>query len=108
MAHVKGVVPMMLSTPDNPYNPFENFEDWYACDEQRGHHTCSYIEQLTFTSPALSDDMQQIAINDAIMRIYSANPKGMYIVYYKDGKVLRANNELEKSLMNDAGLTPST
>jgi hypothetical protein len=104
MAHINGVVPMMLSTPDNPYNPFENFDDWYACDEARGHHTCSYIARLTFDSPAFSDDMNQVAINDAVERIYAANPKGMYIIYYKDGKIRRENNELERSLMNDAGL----
>jgi hypothetical protein len=104
MAHIKGVIPMMLSTPDNPYNPFEQFDLWYACDEERGHHTCSYVDRLTFASSAYSDDLYQVAINDAVQRIYSANPKGMYIIYYKDGKVLRENNELEKSIMRDAGL----
>ena len=107
MAHLEGVVPMMLSTPDNPYNPFENFDDWYACDEDRGHHTCSYVARLTFTSDALSDEMDQVAINNAIERIYAANPKGMYIIYYKDGKIRRENNELERSLMRDAGLLKS-
>lgn len=104
MAHIHGVIPMMLSTPDNPYNPFENFDDWYACDEDRGHHTSSYIARLVFTSEAFSEDANQVAINDAVQRIYTANPKGMYIIYYKDGRVLRANNELEKSIMRDAGL----
>lgn len=104
MAHVEGVIPMMLSTPDNPYNPFEDFDNWYACDEERGHHTCSYVARLTFDSPALSDDMQQVAINTAVRRIYTVNPKGMYIIYYGDGRVERENNELERSIMRDAGL----
>lgn len=104
MAHVKGVIPMMLSTPDNPYNPFKDFDNWYACDEARGHHTCSYIDRLAFDSSAFSDDMMQVAINDAIERIYMANPKGMYVIYYKDGKIRREDNELERSLMRDAGL----
>lgn len=107
MAHIEGVIPMMLSTPDNPYNPFENFDKWYACDEQLGYHTCSYVDRLTFSSSAFSEDAKQVAINDAIQRIYEANPKGLYIIYYKDGKVLRENNELEKSIMKDAGLLPS-
>lgn len=87
MAHTEGVVGMLLSTPDNPYNPFTNFDEWYAYDEQHGYYTSGYIARLSTTAYMLSDNENQIAINDAVRRIYEANPKGMYIIYYEDGRI---------------------
>lgn len=101
MAHVKDVVPMMLSTPDNPYNPFGQFDEWYAYDEDHGYHTSSYVARLAFTGESLTDDENQIAINDAVRKIYSVNPKGLYVIYYADGRVEHSGTELEKSLMSD-------
>lgn len=97
---------MMLSTPDNPYNPFEEFDKWYAYDEERGHHTSSYVARLTFSGDVLSEDENQIAINDAIRKIYTVNPKGLYVIYYEDGRIERANNDLEKSIIQDMKRLP--
>lgn len=98
MAHTKEVVPMILSTSDNPYNPFGQWDEWYAYDEDHGYHTSSYVARLAFFGESLSDDENQIAVNEAIRKIYSVNPKGLYVIYYGDGRIERADNELEKSL----------
>lgn len=98
MAHTKNVVPMILSTSDNPYNPFGQFDEWYAYDEDHGYHTSAYVARLTFYGEALSDDEIQIAINDAVRKIYTSNPRGMYTIYYGDGRVEKFDNELSMSL----------
>ena len=33
----------MLSTSDNPYNPFTQFKEWYSFDISKGYNTCSYL-----------------------------------------------------------------
>jgi len=98
MAHTREVIPMILSTIDNPYNPFGQFDEWYAYDEDHGYHTSSYVARLTFSGEALSEDEDQIAINDAVRKIYESNPKGMYMIYYGDGRIEKFDNELSKSL----------
>ena len=30
----------MLSTIDNPYNPFQDFKKWFVYDEVVGNHQC--------------------------------------------------------------------
>lgn len=102
MKQDNNVVPMILSTPDNPYNPFGDFDNWYAYDEDHGYHTSSYVARLTFSSDVLSDTENQIAVNNAIRKIYECNPKGMYVIYYEDGRVEKIDNELSRSLIADA------
>ena len=64
---------LMLTTKDNPYNPFTNFDEWFAFDSQKGYHTCSYLARVARTSPDLSDEEETRTINDAITRIVLAN-----------------------------------
>ena len=33
----------MLTTIDNPYDPFEEFDDWRSYDEREGHYTLAYL-----------------------------------------------------------------
>lgn len=34
---------MWLTTVDNPYNPFLQWDDWYAFDMMKGYDTCGLI-----------------------------------------------------------------
>jgi len=69
---------MWITTIDNPYNPFTQWDDWYAYDESNGYHTCSYVARITITSIELSDEDQQIAIYNAINEIVRMNINGLY------------------------------
>lgn len=46
----------MLTTFDNPYNPFDNFEEWFLYDVEQGYNTCSYLGRVL----QLSSDMTEI------------------------------------------------
>ena len=59
----------MLTTIDNPYNPFKNYDDWYAFDVQHGYFTCAYLARVAKTSDELSEADNDIAIEDAIDEI---------------------------------------
>ena len=37
----------LLTTLDNPYNPFTQFDEWYSYDTEAGYNTLGYIARLT-------------------------------------------------------------
>lgn len=68
----------MLTTKDNPFDPFTDFDKWYAFDEAKGYHSCSYLARIAKTSSAFSDDDQIRETNRAIDEIIKLNPLGIY------------------------------
>lgn len=72
------VTQYMLTTVDNPYDPFTQWAEWFAFDESSGYHTCSLLARLTYTSDELSETDQEIAIQTAIDEIVRENVSGMH------------------------------
>lgn len=68
----------MLTTIDNPHNPFTNYDEWYQFDEANGYHTTGYLARVTITSSELSDVDQDLAIESAIDEIVRENINGVY------------------------------
>lgn len=68
----------MLTTIDNPFDPFTQFTDWYAYDERKGYHTLSYLSRIVITSDELSEADQAAAIEQAIDDIINDDPLKMY------------------------------
>lgn len=68
----------MLTTVDNPYDPFTQFDLWNAFDEQAGYHTTAYLARVVRTSDELSNADQDIAIEQAIDDIVNENVLGLY------------------------------
>lgn len=69
---------VMLTTEDNPFNPFTQFDEWYAFDEGKGYHSCSYLARITKTSDELSQEDEDKAIELAIDEIVELNVLGIY------------------------------
>lgn len=68
----------MLTTTDNPYNPFTEWDEWYAFDEAAGYHTASFLARIVNNSAELSDADQDQALEDAIEEIVRENVLGIY------------------------------
>ena len=49
----------MLTTFDNPYNPFDDFTLWLMYDKEQGYNTCERLARIA----KLSDDMSQDEID---------------------------------------------
>ncbi len=75
----------MLTTEDNPYNPFTNFDEWYAFDTQKGYNTCGYLARVSFTSSELSEHDQGVARRQAIDEICDINVFGNFRKIYRNG-----------------------
>jgi hypothetical protein len=68
----------MLTTIDNPWNPFTNYDEWYQFDHTHGYDTPGYLARIVKTSFDLSDADQEQAVEDAIDEIVRLNILGIY------------------------------
>ena len=73
----------MLTTEDNPYDPFTQFDEWYAFDIQKGYNTCAYLARIAVTSDELSETDNDQALDAAIDEIMEFNLTGNYKVVTK-------------------------
>lgn len=68
----------MLTTTDNPFDPFDDFDNWYIFDESKGYHSCGYLARIAKTSDELSDEENSEEIERAIDEICKFNLLGIY------------------------------
>ncbi len=68
----------MLTTVDNPFDPFTNWDEWYAYDEAKGYCTSGLLARITKTSNELSEKEQNEDVEEAIDEILELFPDGMY------------------------------
>lgn len=68
----------MLTTIDNPYDPFDNYDEWFAYDDRMGYHSPSLLARITVTSDELSEEDQQLDIEKAIDEIVKENVLGLF------------------------------
>lgn len=68
----------MLTTIDNPYDPYTHFDEWYTYDIAKGYDTCGYLARIAKTSDELSEADQEAALDQAKQEIVSMNILGIY------------------------------
>jgi hypothetical protein len=76
----------MLTTVDNPWNPFIQWDEWYAFDQERGYDTPGFLARIAKISFELSEADQEQAINDAIDEIVQINALGIHRKVTEDGE----------------------
>lgn len=68
----------MLTTFDNPYDPFDQFTLWLIFDKEKGYDTCEYLARIV----QLSDDLTEKEVDDeterAIDEIIKYDPFNIY------------------------------
>lgn len=69
---------VMLTTIDNPYDPFSQFDNWYAYDQAADYHTTALLGRIVIMSDELSESDENQAVEDAIDEIVRENPLGLY------------------------------
>lgn len=67
----------MLTTIDNPFDPFTQFDSWFQFDEEKGYHTCQFLAKIARTSSNMSDLDYEREIERAIDEIVRFNVRGI-------------------------------
>ena len=68
----------MLTTIDNPFNPFTHWREWFAYDTTAGYNTTAYLARIVRTSDDISDVDQALALDEGIDEILDLNVLGLY------------------------------
>lgn len=97
---------MILTTTDNPWNPFTNWDEWYAYDEDKAHPYCtSGLVALYSSVDANESDMEQdddtVRAIARVLELFPLGPLGyendakgepiLYAIAYEDGTIKKQN-----------------
>lgn len=69
----------MLTTVDNPWDPWTRYDDWRQWDIAHGYNSESLLARVCNTSDDLSDADQSQAIEEAITTIVTQNVSGVHV-----------------------------
>jgi hypothetical protein len=69
---------VMLTTIDNPYDPFIEYDKWEAFDTSNGYYSNALLARVAKTSPELSEEQEAYEIEQAIDEIVRENLSGMH------------------------------
>ena len=68
----------MLTTVDNPWNPFINYAEWYEFDRAQGYDTPGLLARIANVSLDVSDPDFELSIEQAMNEIVTENISGMH------------------------------
>ena len=77
----------MLTTFDNPYNPFSQFKNWFLFDVEKGYDSCGYLARIAHLADGMSEDEQNEEIEHAIDEIIALDFLGIYTKVYRNQPV---------------------
>ncbi len=83
----------MLTTFDNPYNPFTQWDEWYFWDMSNGYHTPGLLARVSFASADISEADEYVVIQQAIEEIVRENVSGMHRKVKRDEQLVAAKDE---------------
>lgn len=67
-----------LTTIDNPYDPIDQFDEWFAFDNAKGYGTSSYLARIAITNDTLPDQTNDAEVERAIDEIVANDFLNMY------------------------------
>lgn len=68
----------MLTTKDNPFNPYYNYDSWYQYDLEKGYQTCERLARIVQLEDDMSDVEKDAAMDRAIDEIIANDPLNIY------------------------------
>lgn len=102
---MKEVRETALTTIDNPYSPFSQFDDWYSYDTEKGYDCCGYIDRMKTVlkedTTYLSEESEDSIIDNVIDEIVKVDPTKLFVKVEKtkekengkDFKIVLPNSE---------------
>ena len=77
----------MLSTLDNPFNPFEDFTSWFMFDVEKGHNSCSRFDRTAKFEDNMTEEEIKIETERAIDEIIYYDPEHKYIKVFMNVEI---------------------
>jgi len=56
----------MLTTVDNPFNPFEQFTSWHLFDKEKGYNSCERLMRIAKLEDGMSEEEENIELERAM------------------------------------------
>ena len=82
----------MLTTVDNPYDPWTQWDEWFAWDMNAGYHTPGLLARIALAPDNLSEGDQYVVIQQAIDEIVRENVLGVHRKV-REGEVQTLRNQ---------------
>lgn len=74
---------IMLTTIDNPYDPFTDLIAWFNWDAEHNYHSPALLARVAVVADSQSDSDQEKEIERAIREIVKENLSGMHSIAYR-------------------------
>lgn len=69
---------VMLSTVDNPYSPFTNFDEWFLYDALHQYGSCEILARISHVSDGLTEEEYAHEIERAVDEFIKYDFTGIY------------------------------
>lgn len=73
-----------LTTKDNPYNPFTQFDEWFLFDVEKGYNSCCYLARITDDSEYETEEEAMVETERAIDEIIANDFLNIYTKVYSN------------------------
>ncbi len=67
-----------ITTKDNPFNPYNEFDSWFAFDIEKNYYSCSKLARIVKTTNEMTEKEQKEEIERAIDRLIELDPLDIY------------------------------
>ena len=74
----------MLTTVDNPFDPFEQFSSWLLFDKEKGYNSCERVDRIAKYSDDMTEKEEAEEMERAIDEIIKYDFLNIYKTASKD------------------------
>lgn len=93
----------MITTLDNPFNPYEEWDEWWQYDHQYGHCSWELVDRLANTSDELPDSINEREVDKAIQLILDTDFECKYVKvtpHYNFERHQRNSDDFRREIFN--------